>query len=272
MHARRGVVLAAALGCGAAVAAQSPGIRGFVAPERGAARALTGRYVLSIEAVKAPSARLVSFRLRVPLAYELDTDPRVVRVDAVLPGSQVLAMDLKTPTTADPADDTPLLFAQTSTSGGNLLLDVVALLKSSQKAPKHVCDVIFTSRGRPTATPLAFPAGTVAVRDADSALLGQAASFGTKPVPLFGDLDWSGAVNSLDLSLFAEAWRRSNVTHQALPLADLAPFTGPMDPNTSVSQGNGAVNAADLSALKAAWTAYNKSLITGAGEPKEGER
>ncbi|MBM3956726.1 MAG: hypothetical protein FJ313_01575 [Gemmatimonadetes bacterium] len=243
---------------------QTPGVRATVTPERGPGRVLTGKYVLTVEAVKAADARLVSFRLRVPLAYGVDAALRDIRVKAVRAGTQVLSMDLNNPPTAAPADDTPILFAETSTTAADLVVDVVALLKANTTAPKHICDVIFTAQGRPTARAIAFPAGTVAVRNADSALLGSDSSFAGAAVPLFGDLDWNTQVNALDLSLFAEAWRTSDTAGQALPLADLHPYAGGPDPAQMTSTGNRLIDNRDLNALKAAWTEYNRTAAPAA--------
>jgi hypothetical protein len=254
--------VAGAAGWAVVAWSQAPGVRATVTPERGPGRVLTGKYVLTVEAVKAADARLVSFRVRVPLAYGVNAALQGIRVEAVRSGSQVLSMDLNNPPTAATGDDTPLMFAEATAGADNVLVDVVALLKANATSPKHVCDVVFTSQGRPTTKTIGFPPGTVSVRNADSVLLGSDSSFAGAAVPLFGDLDWSGSINALDLSLFAEAWRTSDASGKALPLADLHPYAGGPDPAQMTSTGNKLVDNRDLTALRAAWTEYNKTATT----------
>ena len=270
MSSARWLLGMAALVWGATALPQTASVRATVAPERGAGRVLTGRYVLSLEVVKAPEARLVTSRLRVPIAYDVPTAARGIRVEAVRPGAEVLRMDLNTPPTAPVGDDTPLLFADASTGSDFIFLDVVALLKASHAAPKHVCDVVFTATGRPTTKPIIFYPDSVAISNADSAVLGNTGFFATAAVPLFGDLDWSGAVNALDLSLFAEAWRTSDTTGTALPLADLHPYSGGTDPAKMVSRGNKLIDNRDLAALKTAWTAYNNTVAAAGDVSRKG--
>jgi len=59
VHARRCLLAACAVGWAVAAWGQAPGARATVTPERGAGRVLTGRYVLTVEAVKTADARLV---------------------------------------------------------------------------------------------------------------------------------------------------------------------------------------------------------------------
>jgi hypothetical protein len=243
--------------------AQTATLKVSVAPERDANSKVTGNYVASVTLENAATAREVVFGLDLPTAYGLDVTASDIRVVAVKPGVDIMAVDANTPATPDPSDDTPVLFAEnvTTTAGVNGLWIVGLLKNDATTATKQVCSIVFTSRGRATTSTLNFEAG-VAVKDGTLAVMTSAGTFGTQQVPLFGDFNWDGKVNALDFALFGQAWRQYNATKTDKPFADLAPRSTPntvTDPALMLSTGNSSVDALDFAAFGVAWRAYNKA-------------
>jgi hypothetical protein len=234
-----------------------------VTPERDASSKVTGNYVASVTLESAAAAREVVFGLDFPTAYGLNVTPSDIRVIAVKPGADIMAVDANTPATPDTSDDTPVLFVEnlTATAGVNGMWVVGLLKNDTATANKKVCDIVFTSRGRATTSTLAFEAG-VQVKDGSLAVLTSTGTFGSQQVPLFGDFNWDGKVNALDFALFGQAWREYNSTTVDKAFADLNPTSTPgtvTDPALMLSTGDNKVNALDFAKFALAWREYNKA-------------
>jgi hypothetical protein len=220
-----------------------------VVAQRDADNKVTGRYVAQVNVVGAAKARLVVFRLNVPKAYTVDANPAADQtwlID-VLPGSDVYQL----PANVD-AGQPPVFFAELSEDVADMYgLWVVALLKDEEKDPKHVCNIVFTSKGRATAVPLAFGEGSVAVKDQALTVLASQGTFSGAANPVFGDLNWSGSIEFNDVLLMAEAWAIKS--QRVADFADLHPTTGPDTLAGKLSQGNGTIDFNDILALAWAW-------------------
>jgi hypothetical protein len=155
---------------------------------------------------------------------------------------------------------------------------IVALMKDeAQTDPKHVCDIVFTAKGRPTTSSVVFEAASVTVKAGDLSVLSTQGAFSTAQVPKFGDLNWDNAVSALDFITFVQAWREYNQSgmQNYKALADLAARSSDptvVDPDLMISQGDDAINALDFTDFVLAWREYNKTLTTAASAPKEGSQ
>ena len=122
---------------------------------------------------------------------------------------------------------------------------------------------MFTSRGRATVAVVGFETGSVAVKDGTLNALVQQGTFNKGiQVPLFGDLNWDGAINALDFAVFAQAWREYNAAHTDKALADLYPRTNtstdPAQMLTDATKADKAITALDFSVFALAWREFNK--------------
>lgn len=227
-----------------------------VQPQRGADNKLTGRYVAKVSVVGAKTARLVVFRLNVPTAYQMATGAvtnQTWLVD-VVPGADVY----KLPASADSAQP-PVFFAELATDvAGRHGLWGVALLVDTEKTPKHVCNIVFTSKGRVTTEALAFQAGTVSVKDQALAQLTNQGTFSGTAAPKFGDVNWNGQIDGDDFGLFAATWSAyfgdPSIT---LDFADLAPLNNDADSLTQrTSKSDGKITGQDLGMFAWAWNKF----------------
>jgi hypothetical protein len=251
-----------------------------VQPDRTGTGTLTGDYYAKVTVEGAGTARQVVFRLNFPAAYGLNQNPSDIQIVAVRPGADVMSIDANDVPTADPSDDTPVVFAEAVSGSPTNGVWIVALMKDeAAKTTKHVCDIVFTSRGRATKDPVAFEAGSVSVKDASLAVLSNQGVFGTSQVPLFGDVNWDSKVNALDFAVFVQAWREYNQSGFTADkaLADLAPrstASGVIDPAEMLSSQTAtpkAINALDFTDFVLSWREYNKTQTTAAPQtaPKE---
>lgn len=225
-----------------------------VEPERGAGNKLTGRYVAHVNVVGAPAARLVVFRINIPDAYVMNTSPQANQtwlVD-VKPGTSIFRL----PADADPAQS-KVFFAEYASDAAQMHgLWCVALLTSDNEDPKHVCDLVFTAKGRPTSALITF--ATVSVKDGNLTLLIDQGTYGSPRVPLFGDLNWNGQIDGADLGLFAAAWSAYYSAHpETLDFADLFPLDNDsQNLNQRTSAGDGEITGADYGMFAFAWAKY----------------
>ena len=214
---------------------------------------LTGKYIARVSCEGVGTARQVVFRLNFPDAYALNMDPSDIQIAAVIPGADVMSIDANATPTADPSDDTPVVFAEAVAGSPVNGIWIVALMKDeAAKTTKHVCDIIFTSRGRATKDPVAFEANSVVVKDASLSVLASQGAFAGAQTPLFGDLNWDGKIDPGDYNIWRAAWRLS----RDVPLADLFPVlagTTPNDPANAISVGDNSVNPGDYNAWRGAW-------------------
>lgn len=221
--------------------------------DRLADSSLSGNYLAKVTVEGAGAARQVVFRLNFPEAYTLDMAPDDIQIVAVRPGADVMSIDANATPTPDTADDTPVVFAEAVAGSPVNGIWIVALMKDeAAKSTKHVCDIVFTSRGRATKDLLAFEAGSVAVKDASLAVLSDQGAFASAQAPLFGDLNWDSKIDPGDYNIWRASWKLS----RDVPLADLFPVvagTTPNDPVNAISVGDNTVNPGDYNAWRGAW-------------------
>jgi len=247
-----------------------------VEPQREQAGTLTGDYVAKVMVSGAATARQVVFRLNFPTEYTLDMNPSDIQITAVVPGDDAMSIDADDP--ADGVAETPVVFAEAVAGSPANGVWIVALMKDDAgKDPKHVCDIVFTSKGRATTGTVTFEAGSVTVKDGSLTVLTDQGAFSTAQVPKFGDLNWDNAINALDFATFVQAWREFNNSGMAdyKALADLsARSTDPtiVDPDLMLSQGDDTINALDFADFVLSWREYNKTLTTAASASKEGSQ
>jgi hypothetical protein len=239
-----------------AVWAQQAQVKATVTQERDASGALTGRMLMRVTVENAGAARECVFRINLPTAYGLDTaSDGNISIKDVRAGADVEEIVVG-------SQRVKVCFVEAVAGQGVSGLWIVALLQDAPtKTTKHVCDIVFTARGRPTTAPVTYEAQSISVKDANLNVLATTGTIAPRANPLFGDLDWKGDINALDFSLFAQAWRRYNATKQDLALADFYPLatgTG-NDPNNDTSQGDRQVNALDFAKFAQAWRAYNQA-------------
>ena len=245
MRARSFVVLAAIglVVVGSQVLAnQTVTLQITISPQRDNPSHYSGRYVASVNVVGGASAREVVFNINIPTAYEMDVSPQDIRIVDVLPGADVHSIAVQ-----GHNEPVPVCFVESQAVNNNNSIWVVALLEDNDRDPKHVCDIVFTAHGRPTTSPLTL--SDVAIKDGDVNLIGDQSNFGNNvPCPLFGDLDWDGAIGIRDFALFVAALRQGDNPAWAdlMPLAQGSPQ--PSDPEHAVSAGDGAVGIADFAA------------------------
>lgn len=252
------------------VPAWSQQLKSTVSTEKDAAGKYTGNYVLSVTLEGVPAAREVSFAVGFPTAYGVNTGASDLRIVAVRPGCDVYLLDTNTPETpADTGDDTPVLFAETTTDAGSNAVWVVALLKEeagkSDPAKTRVCDIVFTSRGRATTAAVTFDATNASVKDGALNVISAPTSFSGTSNPTLGDLNWDGAVTTKDFGFWLQAFRQGG----DLPFADVFPLaSGSLsDPANAVSQGNDGITTKDFAAWLQAWRALSStSAATAAAE------
>jgi len=221
-----------------------------VEPQREADDTLTGRYVARVTFAGNGAARQVVFRLDFPTEYALDTTPSDIQIVAVAPGEDALSIDADDP--PDGTAETPVVFAEAIDADPVNGIWVVALMKDdAQKDPKHVCDIVFTAKGRATTTPLTFQANSITVKDGALADLNAQGSFATAQNPWLGDLDWDGDIGFSDFNLWLLCWQ----SKENRPMADLDPLlTGEAtDPANAVSEGDDAITFGDFNAWLVAW-------------------
>jgi hypothetical protein len=241
-------------------AAATPGLYVQVIPDKDTSGNMTGNLAARVRVHGLTDAREVVFHLSFPTVYGVDTTASDIRIVAVKPGADVMSIDANNPATpANPADDTPVVFAEGATSTVREVW-VVALLTSSANNPKVVCDVVFTCHGRPTTSSIAIDSvqvkdGSLAVLAAPAAFTANATATATgSPVPLFGDFNWSGAIDAGDVTLIIQAWNANAAGHYC-PWADIG--GGVYDTSTDLSSrlatGNGAMDASDITAIIHAW-------------------
>ena len=169
-----------------------------VSPERDNG-AYTGRYVARVEVTGATTAREVVANIRIPTAYTMDVSPQGISIKDVRPGADVYSVDVE-------GTPTRVCFVESSEVNNRNSVWIVALLTDEQKATKHVCDIVFTAKGRPTTSNINW--GEVAVKDGDLNVLVDQGTYGSARCPLFGDLDWDGAIGLRDFALFVAALRQ----------------------------------------------------------------
>jgi hypothetical protein len=243
-------------------AAATPGLYVQVTQEKDTSSNLTGKLAARIRVVGLPTAREVVFHLGCPTAYGVDTGVDDIRIKAVKPGVDVMSIDTnQPPTPSNPADDTPVCFAEGATT---TLRDVwvVALLTSSTTDPKVVCDVLFTCQGRPTTANVVIDA--VQVKDASLNLLASAGNFSSTAdgtgtgaaCPLYGDLNWNNQIDFNDVLALVQAWK-ANAASIYCPYADITPDDGGAELATRTSVGNGTLDFNDILGLVHAWRKAN---------------
>lgn len=222
----------------AAVALGQTSLKVTVSPQRSDDR-YTGRYVARVEVEGGSTAREVVFNFRIPTAYQMSTTAQGIRIQDVVPGDDCYSVDVE-------GTPTKVCFVESSQISDRNSIWVVALLTDEQKATKHVCDIIFTARGRPTTVNLNIR--DVAVKDGDLNVLADAGTFTGARCPLFGDLDWDGAIGIRDFALFVAALRQGDYVAWAdlMPVANGSP--PPSDPANAISAGDGQIGIADFGA------------------------
>lgn len=261
-------VLATLLVLSLVVPALAQQVNVTVEPQRAQDDSLTGNYVAKVMVTGAATARQVVFRLNFPKEYTVDMTASDIQIVAVVPGDDAMMIDADE--TPDGVAETPVVFAEAVAGDPTNGIWIVALMKDdAQKDPKHVCDIVFTSRGRATTAPVAFEAGSVTVKDGTLAVLTDQGAFSTAQVPLFGDFNWDNAIDPNDLFLFAQAWREYYATSPSpsKALADIAPrATDPtvVDPAAMLSTGDDTVDPNDLFDFALAWREYYKAQSTAA--------
>jgi len=215
-----------------------PTLKLTVSPQRENG-SFTGRYVAKVEVTGASSAREVVVNLRIPKAYTIDTAAQDIRIKDVVPGADLYTVQVQ-------GNPTPVCFVESSNVNDRYNIWIVALLTSEAKDTKHVCDIVFTAKGRPTT--VRFNYGDVAVKDGDLNVLVDTGTFASARCPLFGDLDWDGAIGITDFALFVAALRQGTYVAWAdlMPVADGSP--PPSDPVHAISAGDGQIGIADFGA------------------------
>lgn len=247
-----------------------------VEPQRETDGTLTGKYIAKATVSGAATARQVVFRLNFPTEYTLDMNASDIQIVAVLPGEDAMSIDADDP--PDGTAETPVVFAEAVAGSPSNGVWIVALMKDdAAKDPKHVCDIVFTSKGRPTTNTVTFEAGSVTVKDGSLAVLSSVGAFSTSQVPKFGDLNWDNTINALDFTTFVQAWREYNNSglQDYKALADYSPRSSDptiVDPDLMISQGDDAINALDFTDFVLAWREYNKAQTASASASKEGSQ
>jgi len=221
-----------------------------VEPEREQDDTLTGNYIAKTMVTGAATARQVVFRLNFPTEYTLDMLPSDIQIVAVIPGEDAMSIDADDP--PDGVAETPVVFAEPVPGAPSNGVWVVALMKDdAQKDPKHVCDIVFTSRGRATTASIAFGTNSVTVKDGALTDLKAQGAFETVQNPCLGDLDWDGDIGFADFNLWLLCWQSG----QSRPMADLDPLAqgDASDPCNAISEGDDAITFGDFNTWLVAW-------------------
>ncbi|MBC7288789.1 MAG: hypothetical protein H5T86_12290 [Armatimonadetes bacterium] len=231
------VLLVGVASIGLAQATQ-PSVKVTVSPEK-VNNVYTGRYVAKVEVVGAGSAREVVANIRIPVAYTMSAEPDNISIKDVKAGADVYSVQVD-------GVPTGVCFVEAASDSQVNSIWVVALLSEENKDPKHVCDILFTARGRPTTAQIAW--GEVVAKDGNLAELTKQGTYGSTRCPLFGDLDWDGAIGLRDFGLFVAALRQGTDVAWAdlMPLAQGSPPAS--DPTRAVSAGDGKVGIQDFGA------------------------
>ncbi|MCX7597316.1 MAG: hypothetical protein N2512_00390 [Armatimonadetes bacterium] len=223
-------------------------VRATVMLDRTQAGALTGRYYVKVTLENCPTARMCTFRLNLPTAYAFNNAAASANTWIV---DMRAGADVETIQAGSPPTAAPVLFAEAATGTNVKGVQVVALLKAEAKNSKHVCDIVFTSRGRATLAPITFEAGSVSVKD-------QALNPITAPARVvranahFGDLNWDGGIGLNDFDAWVTAWKQGT----DLPFADIAPVVSgsASQPATALSsQTPSGIGLDDFDAWVTAW-------------------
>lgn len=240
-----------------------------IEPQMDAQFKLTGNYLARATVAGAPTARQVVFRLNFPTQYTLNTAASDIQIVAVVPGADAMSIDADDP--PDGTAETPVVFAEAVAGTPANGIWIVALMKDDAQAnPKHVCDIIFTARGRQTAAAIGYETGSVSVKDGSLQVLASTGVLGdvngireAAQVSLgFGDLDWNGIIDADDFGIFLAAWSEAVADKTDKALADLNPLTNPAEINPdnmfTAGQGPGAgeIDPDDFGDFLFVWSEY----------------